>query len=56
MEREKLEMEVRIAKEKLLFQEKENERLLQVKEKERQYNERMKDLDMQDMVKQNRWT
>ena len=33
MEKEKLEMEERIAKEKLLFQEKENERLLQEKEK-----------------------
>ena len=42
MEKEKLEMEERIAKEKLLFQEKENERLLQEKEQERQYNLRMK--------------
>ena len=33
----------------MLFQEKENERLLQ--EKERQYNLRMKELEMQDMVK-----
>ena len=42
-QREKLEMEERIAKEKLLFQEKENERLLQEKEKERQYkNERIR--------------
>ena len=60
MEKEKLEMKERIAKEKLLFQEKENkrllqekenERLLQEKEKERQYNLRMKKLEMQDKAK-----
>ena len=44
-------MEERIANEKLLFQEKENERLLQEKEIERQSNLRMKELEMQDKVK-----
>ena len=46
-------MEERIAKAKLLFQEKEkeNERLLQEKEQERQYNLKMKELEMQDKAK-----
>ena len=46
-----IEMEEGIAKEKLLFQEKIKERLLQEKEKVRQYNSRMKELEMQDKVK-----
>ena len=49
MQKEKLEMEERITKEKLLFQEKENDR--EEKDKKRRYQLEIKELEMQDKFK-----